>query len=91
MLKRQNAEKLMRLTAIDLQDDAVRQLCSSLENNCCSFCGEKIELRKREKEDEAEIELVPFCPRCKSTSCAIEINLYLNKLSLWVQDTLRTM
>ena len=74
------------ITEADLQNPQIQEMQKQIEKRCCNLCGNMLELRiiTDEKNDGRLIE--PFCPRCKRIEKGIDMEVYINRLSILVND-----
>ena len=89
--KKQTAENLLNLSETDLQNEDIKQLHALMERCCCNVCGGEVVLKKVNGLDDAMLEAVPYCLKCGRTRCAIDTDLYSNRINLLVNDMIRSM
>ena len=82
---------LLELSETDLQDNNIQQLTDLMKQCCCNVCGGEVVLKKVNILNDVELEVVPYCTKCGRVKCAIDQQLYLNRLNLLINDTMRYM
>lgn len=91
--KKLSNEQLLDLSEEDIQDEVIQQMKNMLQQCCCNFCGGEVELKKMEsssvKNKENRIEVVPICKKCGRLRSAVDINYYLNRMNVLINDMIR--
>lgn len=82
---------LLELSEADLQDANIQQLIDLMKQCCCNVCGGEVVLKKMNTINDTKKEVVPHCKKCGHIKCAIDQQLYLNRLNLLINDTMRYM
>lgn len=82
-------EKLLDLSKEDFLVESVRQAQEAIQRCCCSSCGGEVILKKADKQNAEEIELTQFCTQCSSINCAMDKELYLNRMKLLFSSAAR--
>jgi len=95
MSRRKNLsnEQLFDLSEEDMKDETIQQIKNMLQQCCCNFCGGEVELKKlgqsSVKNTENRIEVVPICKKCGQLRSAVDINFYLNRMNVLINDMIR--
>ena len=89
--KKKQESKLAELSEKELQNDDIQQLMNVLQHCCCNVCGGEMTLKKINHQTDMSLEVVPYCLKCGRIKSAIDQQLYLNRINLLINDTLRLL